>query len=232
MGVLGTKDNNFTVGFIIVGLDHTLSNNTWTTDVRANMTYIKSLNQYSGKTIQSANTSTILQVIPDFFSDGANVVQTYFVASNNDAKLAAESYLGRVLTSNEWSELVAATSAEASNNQTEEASVMGVILNRVRKNYGGYGATVQAQLRGKNQFESVTGRNTSNFTNGPGSRANSIYGAAKNLLANVPKSYLYFTSANRSLFYDSNGNKIPGRDSSNFDNAVKNYKLIGGSYFG
>jgi len=137
------------------------------------------------------------------------------------------------LTDSAWSELVSATFAEASANQTERAYVMAVILNRVRSNFGNYGKTVYGQLRGKNQFESVTGRNTNNFTVGPNAKAQtSIYGAAERLLSQVPKNYLFFTSANRSLFYDKDGRSIVGRDSSNFDNAVKNYKLIGGSYFG
>jgi hypothetical protein len=219
------------VGFVAVGLTHKIENNQWDTSIRANMIFLKNKTEFEGKVERIEGRSGQFGVnTSNNFS--TSIAQTNFVAQNNDAKKSAESYLGRILADIEWSELISATAAEASNNQTEEASVMAVILNRVRTNYGGYGNTVGNQLRARNQFESVTGRNPSNFIGGPKGRATSIYGAAVNILSSVPKNYLYFTSANKSLFYDSRGNKIPGRDSANFDNAVKNFKLIGGSYFG
>jgi len=225
------EDHINNVGFVMVGLTHTIENNQWNTAVRANMIYLKDKTEFTGSVVRVDSRTGVFGVnnLNEF---STSTIQTNFIAASNDAKKAAESYLGRIMTDTEWSELVAATAAEASDNQTEEANVMGVILNRVRTNYNNYGNTVGSQLRAKNQFESVTGRDPSNFIAGPRSRATSIYGAAVNILSSVPKRYLYFTSANKSLFYDSNGNKIPGRDSANFDNAVKNYKLIGGSYFG
>jgi hypothetical protein len=225
------QDHINNVGFVMVGLTHTIENNQWNTAVKANMIYLKDKTEFTGSVVRVEARTGVFGVnsLNEFSTSN---IKTNFIAASNDAKKAAESYLGRIMTDTEWSELVAATAAEASDNQTEEASVMGVILNRVKTNYNNYGSTVGSQLRAKNQFESVTGRDPSNFIAGPRSRATSIYGAAVNILSSVPKTYLYFTSANKSLFYDSNGNKIPGRDSANFDNAVKNYKLIGGSYFG
>jgi hypothetical protein len=229
----GFSDNRVNnVGFVAVGLTHKIENNQWDTSVRANMIFLKNKTEFEGKQIKKLEAKTTQFGLNSSNQFTTSTAQTNFVAQNNDAKKSAELYLGRILADVEWNELVAATAAEASNNQTEEASVMGVILNRVRTNYGGYGNTVGSQLRAKNQFESVTGKNPANFISGPRSRATSIYGAAVNILSTVSKNYLYFTSANKSLFYDSNGNKIPGRDSANFDNAVKNFKLIGGSYFG
>jgi hypothetical protein len=225
------EDHINNVGFVMVGLTHTIESNQWNTAVRANMIYLKDKTEFSGSVVKVDNRTGVFGV-NSFNQFSTSTIQTNFVAASNEAKKAAELYLGRIMTDIEWNELVAATAAEASNNQTEEASVMGVILNRVKINYNNYGNTVGSQLRAKNQFESVTGRDPSNFIAGPRSRATSIYGAAVNILASVPKTYLYFTSANKSLFYDSNGKKIEGRDSANFDNAVKNFKLIGGSYFG
>jgi hypothetical protein len=193
------------------------------------MYYLKSLDQYSKKVVSTSDNTGA------FITDSGvdQTQQTNFVANINDAKTAAEAYLERSMTSIEWSELVSATAAEATDFQLEEASVMGVILNRVRTNFGNYGKTVSAQLRARNQFESVTGRNTTNFVNGPGSRASSIYGAAVNLLKNVPKTYLYFTSANRNLFFfPGTDTPRPGRDTKNYLNAKAKYKEIGGSLFG
>ena len=228
----GEKDKTHTVGFVVVGLDQTIEGNQWISNVRANMMYLKKRQDF-----EQANLRTEYAPSKGFkttqISSTSNYSNTNFVGSNNEARAAAEAYLGSTLTDSAWSELVSATFAEASADQTEKAYVMAVILNRVRSNFGNYGKTVYGQLRGRNQFESVTGKNTNNFTTGPNAKAEAtIYGAAERILSSVPKNYLFFTSANRSLFYDENGKPIAGRDSSNFDNAVKNYKLIGGSYFG
>jgi hypothetical protein len=126
---------------------------------------------------------------------------TNFKASNNEAKKAAETYIGRVLTDIEWDQLVSATFAEASANQTERAYVMAAILNRARTGNGG--KTITGVLYAKNQFQSVTGTKADgykpsvNFVNGPNSQAaTNIYGAATNILSTVPKNIINFTAAN------------------------------------
>ncbi len=131
---------------------------------------------------------------------------TNFVGSNAEAKAAADEYLGRTMTDLEWSQLVAATFAEASRNQEEEAWVMAVILNRTRTRFLG-ATTVTETLTRKSQFQSVTGTSADgykpsiNYTKGPGiTQASSIYGAAINILRRVPKSYLYFTSNNPAAY--------------------------------
>lgn len=228
----GEKDKVNTVGFVVVGLDQTIEGNQWLSNVRANMMFLKKAQDFEQAKLRTEYAPSIGFKTTQI-SSTSNYSNTSFIGRNNEAKAAAESYLGSTLTNSAWSELVSATFAEASADQTERAYVMAVILNRVRSNFGNYGKTVYGQLRGRNQFESVTGRNTNNFTVGPNAKAQtSIYGAAERLLSSVPREYLFFTSANRSLFYDKDGRSIVGRDSSNFDNAVKNYKLIGGSYFG
>jgi hypothetical protein len=227
----GEQDRVRTVAFVMIGLDHTIEGNQWISNVRSNMIYAKQEQDFQTdeenlKELQKPNK-------PSGLSSSSTQKNTNFIGQNNEAKLVAEAYLGQTLTDSAWSELVAATFAEASDNQEEIASVMGVILNRVKQNFGNYGSTVYGQLRGQNQFEAVTGANTSRFVKGPSpTYAPTIYGAVERLLPSVPRSYLYFTSANRSLFYDDNGKPIKGRDTKNYDNAVKNYKLIGNSYFG
>jgi len=226
----GEQDKVNTVGFVVVGLDQTIEGNQWISNVRANMMFLKKAQDFE----QAKLRREIAPSSKGFKSTQASgYSNTNFVAKNNEAKLAAEKYLESTLTDSAWSELVATTFAEASDDPAERAAVMGVILNRVRTNFGNYGSTVYGQLRGLNQFEAVTGRNTSKFVKGPPpSAAISIYRAAERLLSSVPKTYKFFTSANASLFFDKNGKEIEGRDAANYKNAKLNYKLIGGSYFG
>jgi len=129
--------------------------------------------------------------------------QTNFKAENTEAKKAAENYLGRIMTDLEWSQLVAATYAEASRNQTERAWVMAVMLNRTRNS----SRSITDTLTAKNQFQSVTGTSADgnkpspNYVNGPGSQdATAIYGAAVNILSQVPKNYVFFTSNNEKAY--------------------------------
>jgi hypothetical protein len=197
--ILGKKDHINTVGFVVVGLDHDISNNRWISNVRANMIYLKDRNDYTGS-IKDITSTTGLIVVPDYDVHGfGNVQQTNYVAAAPEAKLAAEKYLGRPMTDTEWNELVSATFAEASGNQTERGYVMGVILNRVRSRK--WGDSVSSVLRARNQFQAVTGTSkdpgpSDGFVSGPGqSSANSIYGAATTILPQVPTNYMYFTAA-------------------------------------
>ncbi len=197
--ILGKKDHINTVGFVVVGLDHDISNNRWISNVRANMIYLKDRNDYTGS-IKDITSTTGLIVVPDYDVHGfGNVQQTNYVAAAPEAKLAAEKYLGRPMTDTEWNELVSATFAEASGNQTERGYVMGVILNRVRSRK--WGDSVSSVLRARNQFQAVTGTSkdpgpSKGFVSGPGeSSAKSIYGAATTILSQVPTNYMYFTAA-------------------------------------
>lgn len=229
----GEKDKVNTIGFVVVGLDQTIEGNQWISNVRANMLFLKNRQDFEQANLRREIAPSSQGFKSTQVSSTSNYANTSFVGKNNEAKLAAEAYLESTLTEAAWSELVSATFAEASDDQEERAAVMGVILNRVRTNFGNYGKTVYGQLRGLNQFESVTGKNPSKFIKGPSPSAEkNIYGAAERLLSSVPRSYLFFTSANASLFFDKDGNEIEGRDSSNFKNAKLKYKLIGGSYFG
>jgi len=138
----------------------------------------------------------------------SNTLQTNFVASNIEAKVAAEEYLGRTMSDTEWNNLVSITFAESTTNQTERAWIMGTILNRTRIGYTPLGAknpkykfaTITDIISQPFQYQPVTGTRFNpgpvpNFINGPNAyNANAIYGAAVNILKNVPKSYTDFTS--------------------------------------
>ena len=199
------KDYINNVGFVMVGLNHTIDANAWNTTVRANMIFVKD------KTLFNPTASIPNSPVNQF---GINLnnnnityyTQTFYTAKGPDAKKSAEAYLGRAMTDIEWSQLVAATFAEASSNQTERGWVMAVILNRTRTRYLG-AQTITDTLTKQNQFQAVTGtsangrRPSSNYTNGPDSTSEqSIYGAAVQILTNVPKNYLFFTSNNPAAY--------------------------------
>lgn len=113
------------------------------------------------------------------------------------AKQVAEQYLGKGISDQEWNYLLRATAGEASSNPTEQAYVMGVILNRVRS--GQWGNDIISVLTAKNQFQAVTGTRVnpgaSRTFNNPGSRLGSIVKSTINILPNVPNNLMYFTAA-------------------------------------
>jgi hypothetical protein len=134
--------------------------------------------------------------------------QTTYIASNSEARKAAEAYLGRTMTDAEFSDLISITYAEATTNQTERAWVMATILNRTRIGYTPGGiqnkkynySTITDIINQPFQYQPVTGTRfnpgpVANFLNGPNSaNATSIYGAAAKILKDVPKAYTDFTS--------------------------------------
>ena len=193
----GESDNINTIGFVIVGFDQTIDNNLWTSNVRANMMYMKKVQDFEQGDVKNEKDYAPAKS----FINADNGGSTYFSAASPEAKKAAEIYIGRSLSDTEFNELVSATFAEASASQKERGYVMGVILNRARTNFGKYGSTISEQLRARNQFQAVTGTSANrspsiNFVNGPNKKAyDSIYGAAVNILKNVPKNYIFFTAA-------------------------------------
>ena len=184
------------IGFIVTGVDHDIQNNRWVTNLKAQTIIL--VNRVKGSGPVNANTGQNAQGLSTTERRGLTP-ETSFVAEAGPAKSAAEKYLGRVMTDAEWNQLVRATFAEASQNQTERAYVMAAILNRTRNAK----STVTATLYKPNQFQSVTGtsrdgnRPSANYTNGPNeTNKRSIYGAATDILASVPKNIINFTSAN------------------------------------
>jgi len=195
------KDFINKVGFVMVGLTHTIESNQWNTAVRANMIFLKDKTDFSGSVEKLPPKDEVFGVDQNIFNTINTTPQTNFVAENNEAKKSADAYIGRTLTADEWNQLIRATFAEASGNQTERAYVMGVILNRARTNFRNYGRNITDQLTAVNQFQAVTGTKyepgpSVNYRTGPNkTSSDSIYGAAVNILAEVPKNYLSFTSA-------------------------------------
>ena len=112
-------------------------------------------------------------------------------------KESAGKYLGREISDQEWNYLLRATAGEASSNPTEQAYVMGVILNRVRS--GQWGDDVISVLMAKNQFQAVTGTRVnpgpSRAFNNPELRLGSIVKSAIDILPSVPNNLMYFTAA-------------------------------------
>jgi hypothetical protein len=218
-----SKEQVNKVGFVVVGLTNTIENNQWNTAVRANMIFLKYKSDFVGSIKRPITTSAQFGVNVANENVSTPTQNTNFVGSNSQAKKVAEDYLGKQMTDQEWNQLVAATFAEASRNQQEEAWVMAVILNRTRTRYLG-AATILDTLTRKNQFQAVTGtsangnRPSANYVNGPTTnQANSIYGAIINILPTVPKNYLFFTSNNvaaygkgTSLAFLDNLKKQPG----------------------
>jgi putative chitinase len=69
LSYVGKKDNLRTLGFVVVGLDHTIESNQWKTNVRANMYYLKSLDQYTKKVV-STNDNTGAFIVSQIDSGG------------------------------------------------------------------------------------------------------------------------------------------------------------------
>ena len=129
--------------------------------------------------------------------------QTKFEGNNSEAREAAETYLGRKMTDVEWNALISLTNAESTNNQTERAWVMATILNRTRLKIN-KATTIIDTIKFPNAYQPVTGTiykpgPIQAFIDGPNAAAAiAIYGAAVNILKDVPKTYINFTSNNPS----------------------------------
>lgn len=150
--------------------------------------------------------------------NSANTPNTSYVAAGIDARRIAEGYLGTQMTDADFNNLIAAIFAESGRNQTEEAHVAAVILNRTRKKYRN-GNSVTDILYQPVQFEAVTGsprngwRPSQNFLNGPPRRNEvSIYGAIVNILSSVNKDIIKFTSNNDCLYVQCNAPQSGEKD--------------------
>jgi spore germination cell wall hydrolase CwlJ-like protein len=173
------------------------------------MTYLKERGDFSG----SLNTSLRKGKQASFNPQGAGSSNTTsFVATNTQAQAAVETYLGRQISPKEFSELISAIFAEASNsgggtdNQEERAYVAAVILNRTRKKYLGAN-TISETLTKPSQFEAVTGNELNGnsprkmFLSGPDpATEGQIYSALASYLPKVPQTYLFFTASNASNY--------------------------------
>jgi len=160
------------------------------------------------------------------------------------ARTAAEQYLGRGMTSQEWQVLLRAVYAESGRGGAgrENAMIMATILNRAR-NTRGYaagrvgqaylrqGLTVLAVLYGTNQFQAVTGapgnrRPSSNFTRGPNhNELEAIFRSVVQFLHKVPHGQVAFTAASASAY--GRGTNIGYRDTMLQNGGI----IVGGTVF-
>jgi spore germination cell wall hydrolase CwlJ-like protein len=131
---------------------------------------------------------------------GGNTQQTNFIASNLEGKAGAEEYLGRTMSDEEYSALVAAVFAESGRNQTEQAWIAATILNRARST----NSTIIDVLNAPGQFTAVTGTSVNPkpsywYANGPDKAIEqSINGSLKGILYTIPKNNYYFNAASQS----------------------------------
>jgi peptidoglycan hydrolase-like protein with peptidoglycan-binding domain len=155
------------------------------------------------------------------------------LSSSDDAvgaKQAAEEFLGREMSDDEFNYLVRATAAEASPNSNERAAVAAVILNRARSST--YPDHIIRVLTQKNQFQAVTGTRfdrgpSKNFTGMSQRTAEQIYASFIDKLPRMDKGWLNFTSNVRAAY--GAGTNIAFLDKmKNADNA----QIIGKTVFG
>jgi len=242
--MLPSKFNNY--GYIITGLDHSIENGKWTTQVKA-QTYL--LPQDSEASGGSTSVTSPTRTIAPTETDNP-IRRTEFKADVNNlqdrtAKRKAEKYLGRTISESDWNLLVAATYAEASSADREYAWVMAVILNRVKSNR--FPNKIEDVLNATEQFEAVTGN-----PNRPGPRSNYITGpptvTSRNTLYTSITKYLgesseenyrikqsealFFCADNEKLFRTPDGIRIPGRNPAVYDELKKNGITVGKSLFG
>jgi hypothetical protein len=177
----------------VTAINHTIDKASWITHIDA--IPAPAIKTPEGIKRPPTVTSTVTQ------QQSAN--QSNFIAEKGPAKLAAEKYLGREMSDAEWNQLIRATFAEAGRNQTERAYVMATILNRARNDK----KSVTQILYQKNQFQAVTGtakngrRSSINYITGPNpANAKSIYGAATDILPDIPKNIINFTAANSNAY--------------------------------
>jgi hypothetical protein len=214
------KFNNY--GYIIVGLDHSIENQRWKTNIRA-QTFLL------GKDIVPNNTGGIPG--PKTISPGQ---ATIFEPDTNlpcyqDAYNNVKSRVGD-LNQNDWKLLISAIYGEASSNAKERAYVAGVILNRmnIRRK------TVTGVLYERNQFQAVTGASdlTARFRRGPSkTEEGEIYCALATYLKQVPGNYQYFVSNNDRAYIKANGQVI-GNINAKYCMLCKPHEIIGQTIFG
>jgi hypothetical protein len=220
--------NNYNkyVGFVIVGLNHTIEANQWNTSVRTMMIPLKDKTAFKAPKIEQLPVNE-----QEFSVSEVNVTGfTKFNASNNSLSLDARSkidiYLGRHVNDDEFNALIAIANAESSGKAEETANIIAVVLNRAKNSSSG----IIGVLKAPGQFEPVTGNkkdpgSNDKYISGPGPNTEtSIYNAIIEYLPKVKVKYNNFTSANKDAYSGS---------LDFYNNAIsKGWKQIGGTLFG
>lgn len=112
------------------------------------------------------------------------------------AKLVADTYLGRPLADYEWDSLLRVAYAEAAHNAEEQAWVMASVLNSVRLHKN----TVYHEISTTNRMQSVTGKKgdrvaSPHFTHAINQQGLQEILAAIKILPTVSKAIIHFTAA-------------------------------------
>jgi hypothetical protein len=151
-----------------------------------------------------------------------------------EAKAAADVFLGRAMTPEEWDLLVRATVGESGGGGggAEDANIVAVILNRARANYGGHGTGIRDQLYAANQFQAVTGTSTngrqpnSGFANPSQQQIARSTNNVLSQLSGANRTWLNFTA------YDTRAYG-PGTDIGFRTRALQdpNHRVVGGTIF-
>jgi hypothetical protein len=138
------------------------------------------------------------------------------------------------MTPREWELLLRATVGESGGGGAgaEDANIAGVILNRARTNFNGYGRGIEDQLRAGSQFQAVTGTKANGNQPNPGfanPNQQQIARATNNILSGISgadKSWMNFTAYNPAAYgagtninFRTEGLNTPGR------------RVIGGTIF-
>jgi hypothetical protein len=149
------------------------------------------------------------------------------------AKKAAEDYLGREMSDIEWDYLIRATFAESGANVKSYAMVMGTILNHTRQYAPSAKNGVVVALKRPNAFQAVTGTRANNHEPSPGfkagpplSRLRAICTGAIEYLSKVPHNQMNFSAMSDAAYG-------PGTNKGWRDQqlATKGSSVIAGSVF-
>lgn len=204
---VGTPDGVFGAGTIKAiakfQTDNQLPNTTGTVD-HATINKLNQLisNKLSGQLAKSTDSDVAAPKPPKEPTPPPAVAPLPASKLSNQGKQSAEAYLGRKMSEQEWNFLVRATAAESTSNATEQAYIMAVILNRVRK--GTWGNDVISVLTAQNQFQAVTGTSAdpgpSELFDNPSGKIKSILTTAINTLNKVPRNFLYFTAKDEAAY--------------------------------
>jgi peptidoglycan hydrolase-like protein with peptidoglycan-binding domain len=123
------------------------------------------------------------------------------------AREAAESYLGRDMSDNEWDYLLRATFAESAYDVKSYAMVMGTILNHTRQYAPGAKNGVIVALRRPNAFQAVTGTRANKHDSSPGFKSGppakhlrAISTGAIQYLDKVPRNQMEFSATNPAAY--------------------------------
>lgn len=196
LSIRGTESET-RFGFYVMGLDHSLDNNQWITNIKGQIVRIREQKKGT-RTATSAGASTT--GTPTAIRNTKGITTTFIASSGGDAASAraiVETYFGKPMMDEEWDEMVALIFAEAGTTPEQKAYVAAAILNIANKHKEG----ITDSIRYPKRYEPVTGKDgktsAKSFIQGPPPASEAqIYEAIIKLLPGVPKKINAFTAIN------------------------------------